>query len=95
MFYFFIFSNKLDLFDETCFILLKLNDPQVEMATSGPDMNPDLAKERLNCPFSKEELTILLDGGPDKTAERRRVQKVYFEHPEVALELTIYSDHCL
>ena len=53
------------------------------MASPVPKVNPDLAKERLNCPFPLEELTNLLDGGPEKTAERRRVQKVYFEHPEV------------
>ena len=50
----------------------------------GP-MNPDLAKERAHCPFSKEEMTHLMDGGQDKTAERRKVQKLYFEHPEVSL----------
>ena len=48
-------------------------------------MNPDLAKERAHCPFSKEEMTHLMDGGQDKTAERRTVQKLYFEHPEVSL----------
>ena len=55
------------------------------MSFGNLEMNPDLAKERLNCPFSKEELTNLIDGGPDKTAERRRVEKMYFEHPEVRI----------
>ena len=34
-------------------------------------MNPDLARERVNCPFSGEEITNLLDGGPKKTQFRR------------------------
>jgi acyl-CoA oxidase len=57
------------------------------MSSGNLEMNPDLAKERANCPFSKEELTNIIDGGPDKTAERRRVEKMYFEHPEVRIEI--------
>jgi hypothetical protein len=53
------------------------------------EMNPDLAKERSACPFSKEEITNLFDGGPDKTAERRRVQNLYFDHPEVGRRILI------
>ena len=55
------------------------------MSSGNLEMNPDLAKERSHCPFPKEELTNLIDGGPDKTAERRRVEKMYFEHPEVRI----------
>ena len=58
------------------------------MAPPALKVNPDLAKERLNCPFHLEELTNILDGGPERTAERRRVQKVYFEHPEVGSTLS-------
>jgi acyl-CoA oxidase len=35
--------------------------------------NPDLKKERQNCPFNKEEITNLLDGGKEKTAERKQL----------------------
>ena len=42
-------------------------------------MNPDLAKERENCPFSKEEVTNLLDGGPEKTRERRDAIKQFLQ----------------
>jgi acyl-CoA oxidase len=52
-------------------------------------MNPDLARERQNCSFSKEEITNLIDGGPDKTALRRRVEKMYFEHPDVKFFLLL------
>ena len=50
-------------------------------------MNPNLARERENCPFSKEEITNLIDGSPEKTAERRSVEKMYFEHPDVSCYL--------
>nr|CAH0099019.1 unnamed protein product [Daphnia galeata] len=36
--------------------------------------NPDLKKERQNCPFNKEEITNLLDGGKEKTAERKQLE---------------------
>lgn len=35
--------------------------------------NPDLKRERQNCPFIQEEITNLLDGGKDKTAERKQL----------------------
>jgi len=53
-------------------------------------VNPDLAKERLNCPFSQEELTNLLDGGPQKTSERRKFEKVFFGHPKVSLQINFF-----
>ena len=37
-------------------------------------VQPDLERERQICPFSQEEITHLIDGGPDKTAERRFLQ---------------------
>ncbi len=37
--------------------------------------NPDLKKERLNCPFDKEEITNFIDGGIEKTKERRELGK--------------------
>lgn len=35
-------------------------------------MNPDLQKERDNCTFNITELTNLIDGGPQKTEERKK-----------------------
>lgn len=34
-------------------------------------INPDLIKERKLCTFDTLELTYLLDGGKEKTAERK------------------------
>lgn len=34
-------------------------------------INPDLVKERKTCTFDVQELTHLLDGGAEKTAERK------------------------
>ena len=33
--------------------------------------NPDLERERKKCSFDPMELTHLLDGGPEKTEERK------------------------
>lgn len=41
--------------------------------------NPDLKKERENCSFNKEELTNLIDGGKEKTTERRELGNLYNE----------------
>ena len=35
--------------------------------------NADLKKERKTCSFDIEEMTNILDGGADKTAERREL----------------------
>jgi len=35
--------------------------------------NPDLKRERTNCPFDKEEVTNLLDGGVELTEDRRKL----------------------
>ena len=42
-------------------------------------LNHDLALERLSCPFDKEEVTHLLDGGPDKTQQRRKIQDKFIQ----------------
>lgn len=44
--------------------------------------NPELVRERANCPFNKEEITNLLDGGPEATEERRKITR-YFLNSEV------------
>lgn len=49
--------------------------------------NPDLKKERQNCPFNKEEITFLLDGGKEKTDERRQLGKI-FKHQLIIVILT-------
>jgi len=36
-------------------------------------VNEDLQKERLKCTFNTEELTNFLDGGADKTLNRRNL----------------------
>jgi len=38
-----------------------------------PYENPDLKRERQNCPFNREEITNLLDGGAQETKERREL----------------------
>jgi acyl-CoA oxidase len=35
--------------------------------------NPDLKRERVNCDFDKLEITHLIDGGPEKTRERKEI----------------------
>ena len=48
------------------------------------EVYPDLERERQNCPFSQEELTNLLDGGVEKTAERRALEEYFISFvPEV------------
>ena len=47
-------------------------------------VHPDLEKERKNCPFSQEELTNLIDGGAEKTAERRSLEEYFFGFSEVS-----------
>ncbi|CAL4062320.1 unnamed protein product, partial [Meganyctiphanes norvegica] len=43
---------------------------------------PDLQKERANCPFDKEEITQLIDGGEEKTILRRKLEKFFLQDPE-------------
>ncbi|XP_045447119.1 probable peroxisomal acyl-coenzyme A oxidase 1 [Melitaea cinxia] len=40
------------------------------------DINQDLLKERLRCTFDRKELTILIDGGPDKHRDRKEKDAV-------------------
>ncbi|XP_068626201.1 acyl-coenzyme A oxidase 1-like [Battus philenor] len=40
------------------------------------DVNPDLKKERLKCNFNIEEVTFILDGGKDKTLQRRKIEDI-------------------
>ena len=51
--------------------------------TSRENVNPDLAKERENCPFNPEEVTNLLDGGEEETASRRDFENYLFSKIEV------------
>lgn len=39
-------------------------------------VNEDLDKERKKCTFNTLELTNLLDGGPEKTRERKELGKL-------------------
>lgn len=47
--------------------------PSVSAAAAAAYENADLKKERQTCSFDKEEMTNILDGGADKTAERREL----------------------
>jgi len=42
-------------------------------AASAAYENADLKRERQTCSFDKEEMTNIIDGGADKTAERREL----------------------
>lgn len=39
-------------------------------------VNPDLLKERERCTFDPSEITYILDGGAEKTEERRKTGKI-------------------
>ena len=41
------------------------------------EVHPDLQREREGCPFSKEEIVHLLDGGREKTEQRRSIEKLF------------------
>lgn len=45
------------------------------MASSKIIVNADLANERLKCDFDVQELTYLLDGGKNKTIQRKKIGK--------------------
>ncbi len=57
-------------------------------------VQPDLERERQTCPFSQEEITHLIDGGPQKTKERRALEDYFFSFPEVS-SLYSYILFCL
>ena len=42
------------------------------------NINPDLEKERKDCPFDLEEVTNLLDGGKEETETRRNFETFLF-----------------
>ncbi|CAH0562110.1 unnamed protein product [Brassicogethes aeneus] len=46
-------------------------------------INEDLLKERKKCSFNTAELTHLLDGGKDKTLERRSREHFFLDDPEL------------
>nr|XP_027226501.1 peroxisomal acyl-coenzyme A oxidase 1-like [Penaeus vannamei] len=52
------------------------------MPSVGAACVPDLQKEREKCCFDKEELTYLIDGGKERTEERREMEKILLSDPE-------------
>lgn len=57
------------------------------MASRGKDAPEDrcvedLKAERSRCSFNKAEVTRLLDGGEEKTSQRRRIEEVFLSDPE-------------
>lgn len=51
---------------------LKIGFSHLKMSVA-PYENPDLKRERQNCPFDREEITNLIDGGVEETKERREL----------------------
>ena len=50
-----------------------------------PGVNPDLAEERSRpCSFSQTELTELIDGGRQKTEERKRLEEIFLDSRQVS-----------
>lgn len=39
------------------------------------EVNPDLKKERSKCNFNIQEVTFIIDGGKDKTIQRKKIGK--------------------
>ncbi|KRT79485.1 hypothetical protein AMK59_7150, partial [Oryctes borbonicus] len=54
-------------------------------------VNEDLRREREKCSFDPTELTYLLDGGKEKTAERKEREKFFLDDPE--LQKMVPSDY--
>lgn len=46
--------------------------------TSSKPVNEDLAKERRSCTFNIEEVTNILDGGKDKTLQRKKIGNCFY-----------------
>nr|XP_018909347.1 PREDICTED: probable peroxisomal acyl-coenzyme A oxidase 1 [Bemisia tabaci] len=46
-------------------------------------INKDLLRERQSCTFNVLELTHLWDGGPEKTKERKELEKFFLDDPEL------------
>ena len=74
-------SNKY-LFIKICVILGRLVSSME--SNSRLNVNPDLAKERENCPFVLEEVTNLLDGGKEETENRRKFETFLFSKIKVS-----------
>lgn len=53
------------------------------MDSTKKTINPDLLKERQKCTFRVLELTHLLDGGPDKTEDRKQREQFFLNDPEL------------
>lgn len=57
-------------------------------------MNPDLQKERRKCSFDPKELTYLLDGGQEKTAERKQREQFFLDDPDLKTDTpSTYLSH--
>lgn len=65
-----------DCIQSGCVWLLRLTSKL--FTTSGcliEAMNPDIIKERRSATFNTEELTYILNGGPEKTKRKREIGK--------------------
>ncbi|XP_068582874.1 peroxisomal acyl-coenzyme A oxidase 1-like [Cebidichthys violaceus] len=49
-------------------------------------MNPDIMRERRNATFDVEKLTHILDGGPEKTKRRRKIESMVLSDPDLKEE---------
>jgi len=57
-------------------------------------INPDLIKERAKCTFNTQELTHLLDGGPEKTRDRKARENYFLDDPELKYDVPLeYLSH--
>uniref|UniRef100_A0A1Y1M6R1 Acyl-coenzyme A oxidase N-terminal domain-containing protein n=1 Tax=Photinus pyralis TaxID=7054 RepID=A0A1Y1M6R1_PHOPY len=57
-------------------------------------LSVDLLKERQKCTFNTLELTYLLDGGPERTKERRERESYFLDDPELKSSIpTEYLSH--
>ncbi len=54
-------------------------------------MNPDIAKERENCPFDVEELAALMNGGKHELQIKRKIHKYFYE--EKVIEVIIFNKY--
>ncbi|KPJ00249.1 putative peroxisomal acyl-coenzyme A oxidase 1 [Papilio xuthus] len=56
------------------------------------DVNPDLKKERLKCNFNIQEVTFIIDGGKDKTLQRKKIEDVALN---IAASIDEVPEECL
>ncbi|KAL3289791.1 hypothetical protein HHI36_023183 [Cryptolaemus montrouzieri] len=60
----------------------------------GTKINSDLLKERNKCTFNPRELTHFLDGGEQKTKDRKEREKFFLEDPELKSKVPMeYLSH--